>query len=243
MNPKDELKKKIVALANTMREYNEKTKEARKSVREQLKDIVDLGLNQRKMEKTELRKLLNEIFLYHGIHESWLRKLLPEGLKDESKTRLSYLQKQEIERERQRLLQQQQQETSESCNESILPDGSIAISATDEDLNKDTSSSSVLESKQESELEGRIQKDDVIVYEDQDTTIITPTNNVSAIKDVVQEASKKVVRLEAEVRRLSEPFVARASLRSLSKEVLVVAQIDPVEKVITSIQIDEPASI
>ena len=93
MNPKDELKKKIVTLASTIRKWNAETVETRKSVRTQLKDILDLGLNKYKMQKTEVRKLVEEIFLYHGISESWLRKLLPEGLKDTSKTRLSYLQK------------------------------------------------------------------------------------------------------------------------------------------------------
>ena len=94
----------IIALTNTL--IDDETLKARKSVRDQLQEILDLGLNTYKMQKTELRKLTEEIFLYHGISESWLRKLLPEGLKDTSKTRISYLQKQEMEKERQRLLQQ-----------------------------------------------------------------------------------------------------------------------------------------
>jgi hypothetical protein len=106
MDPKDEVKKKIVTLASTIRKWNADTLETRKSVRTQLKDILDLGLNKYKMQKIEVRKLVEEIFLYHGISESWLRKLLPEGLKDTSKTRLSYLQKQKIVEERQRLLLQ-----------------------------------------------------------------------------------------------------------------------------------------
>ena len=107
MNPNDELKKRIVNLACTIRKWNEETVQVRKSVREKLQEILDLGLNKYKMQKTELRKLVEQIFLYHGVSESWLRKLLPEGLKDTSKTRISYLQKQEIEieKERQHLLQ------------------------------------------------------------------------------------------------------------------------------------------
>ena len=87
-SPKDELKKKIVTLADTIRKWNAETVEARKSVRTQLKEIADLGLNKYKMQKTDLRDLVVEIFRYHGVSESWIRKLLPEGLKYTSKTRI-----------------------------------------------------------------------------------------------------------------------------------------------------------
>lgn len=117
MNPKDELKKKIVSLASTIRKWNEETVEARKTVRMQLKEILDLGLNKYKMQKTELRNLVDKIFRYHSVSESWIRKLLPEGLKYTSKTRLSYLQKQEIEKERQRLLQQQASDTQQESDQ------------------------------------------------------------------------------------------------------------------------------
>ena len=65
------------------------------------------------MQKTDLRNLVVEIFRYHGVSESWIRKLLPEGLKYTSKTRISYLQRQEIEKERQRLLQKQASQLSQ----------------------------------------------------------------------------------------------------------------------------------
>jgi hypothetical protein len=122
MNPKDELKKKIVAVASTIRNWYDETRKARKSVREQLQEVVDLGLNKYKMQKPELRELTEEIFRYHGISESWLRKLLPEGLKDTSKTRISYLQKQEMEKERQRLLQQKASESQQEleARENVL---------------------------------------------------------------------------------------------------------------------------
>ena len=105
MNPKDELKKKIVNLADTMRKWNEETVKVRKTVREQLEEITNLGLNKYHMKRTELRKLVEEIFRIHGVSDSWLRKLLPVELKDSSKTRISYQQRQDIEKESQRLLQ------------------------------------------------------------------------------------------------------------------------------------------
>jgi hypothetical protein len=52
-----------------------------------------------KMQKDDLRKLTVEIFEYHGVSPNWIRELLPEGLKYTSKTRISYLHRQEIEKE------------------------------------------------------------------------------------------------------------------------------------------------
>jgi DNA repair protein RadA len=105
-NPNDELRKKIVTLADTVREWNNETNRIRKTVKEQFEEILTLGLHKYNMEKTDLRRLVEEIFLIHGVNESYLRKLLPAKLKDPSKTRISYLQRQNIEKERQRLLQQ-----------------------------------------------------------------------------------------------------------------------------------------
>jgi hypothetical protein len=217
VNPKDELNKKIVALANTMREWNEKTKEARKSVREQLKDIIDLG-KKRKMDKNELRKLINAIFEIHGIHRSWLRRLLPEGLKDTSKKRISYQQKQEIEKERQRLLQQmpksQQASTSLSSPE-YISEFESGSSGSEFNLEKytPTTSYAFMEPK-------------------------SPDNDVPAGGNRSIETNIRIQDLEAEVRHLSEPFVAKTYLQTKTEDIPLVVEIDPVKKVIISVQID-----
>jgi hypothetical protein len=222
MNPKDELKKRIVTLAGTMREWNEKTKEARKSVRKQLEDIIDLGLNKRKMGKTELRNLINEIFQYHGIHQSWLRKLLPKELKDTSKTRLSYQQRQEIEKEQQRLLLQQQ--ASGSQQESEIRErthpvrrivGSVSYQSPEPEITPFSS-----ETMQELETEY------VSEYDSQET-LSSPSKEPVKVQNELSEAYKKIEKLEADVLRLSEQFIARASLQILSETIPVVAHIDP----------------
>jgi hypothetical protein len=214
MDPNDELKKKIVALANTLKEWNKKTKEARKSVREQLKDIIVLGTEKRKMDNTELRKLINEIFLYHGIHPSWLRKLLPEGLKDTSKTRISYLQRQEIENERQRLLRQ--------------------ISESQEASNPRASSPLSLKPTMEFKSEEISQSDNSAVeFETSDHEVGTTTENR------LNEAYKRIEKLEVQRQQLSELFITRANLQTPTQDIPLIAQIDPVERVITWIRIDK----
>ena len=117
MNPTDELKKKIVNLAVTIREWNIETRKVRKIVKKQFEEILSLGLKKRNMEKTALRRLVEDLFRIHGVSDSWIRKQLPPELKDSSKIRISYLQKQEIKKERQRLLQHEaliSQQESES---------------------------------------------------------------------------------------------------------------------------------
>jgi hypothetical protein len=217
MNPKDELKKKIVALANTMRQWNEHTKKARKSVREQIKDIIDLGLK-RKMDETELRKLINDIFLYHGIHPSWLRKLLPEALKDTSKTRISYLQRQEIEKEQQRLLQR--------------------ISESKQASNPRASSSVSLEPGKEFGS-GEYTSINYAVMKSESPDENTSTEENKMIANRSNETSKKIQELETQVQQLSELFIARANLQTPAQDLPLIAQIDPVKKLITSIQVDK----
>jgi hypothetical protein len=240
MDPKDELKKKIVALANTMREWNEKSKEARESVRKQLQVIIDLGLNKRKMEKTELRKLINEIFLYHGIHPSWLRKLLPEGLKYTSKTRISYLQRQEIEKERQRLLLPRQSSESQKKAEEqqALPHGSIGVTTADEDVDSETSSR-LIESRPELgpeklEYEACQASDPETLLSSKESTRL---EFVTTIQDKLNAANEMIEKLKADLQLLSEPFVAKAYLQVADQDIPLVAQIDPVKKAITSIRV------
>lgn len=221
MNPKDELKKKIVVLANTMRQWNEQTKKARKSVKEQIKDIIDLGLK-RKMGETELRKMIDEIFLYHGIHPSWLRKLLPEALKDTSKTRISYLQRQEIEKEQQRLLQQ--------------------ISQSQQESNPRTSSSLSLEPSMEfGSGEYTPTNYAVIKCDSPDENTSTEENKMIANRS--NETNKKIQELESQVQQLSEPFIARANLQTPTQDIPLIAQIDPAERVITWIRFDKATGI
>ena len=222
MNPKDELKKKIVALANTMREWNDKTKETRESVRKQLQVIIDLGLNKRKMEKSELRNLINEIFEYYGIHQSWLRKLLPDVLKDTSKTRISYLQRQEIEKERQRLLLLQQQ-AAESHLESEVIERSYLDDRTMEPASYQpaTECAPVDESL------------------DCGDTLSLPSEKSVTIQKQKNKANKDIERLQEDVLWLSKPFVAKAYLQAADQDIPLVAEIDPVKKVIVSIQVDK----
>jgi hypothetical protein len=245
MNPTDELKKKIVTLAGTMREWDEKTKEARKSVRQQLRDILDLGLNQRKMEKTELRNLINEIFEYHGISESWLRKLLPPELKDTSKTRLSYIQKQKTEEEeRQRLLllkQQtsdpQQQEFETETKHENLPDSSTTESNPYQ--SQDSSSSLSLESTQEyvTEYEAEINQP---LHE---TSVISLEETSKTIQDKLNEANKRIEELKAKVRLLSEEFVTKTPFHAFDEDVLLAIRIDPIKKAIIEFWMENATSI
>lgn len=227
MNPKDELKKKIVAVASTIRNWHDETLKARKSVRDQLQEILDLGLNIYKMQKTELRKLTEEIFLYHGISESWLRKLLPEGLKDTSKTRISYLQKQEMEKERQRLLQQQALESQHELDirEYGVPNNSSTVeSVLFQPPEPETTQSS-------SETEHKVDID----YTSKETQSSVYSNELIKVQSELSEAYSKIERLEADIRRLSEQFAAKVNLQASNEIFLLVAQIDPVRKIITRI--------
>ena len=233
MNPKDELKKKIVNLADTIRKWNKETVKVRKTVREQLEEIANLGLNKYHMKRTDLRTLVEKIFRIHGVSDSWLRKLLPVELKDSSKTRISYLQRQEIEKERQQLLQQQ---ASESQIEYRHSDGCKveSVSYQPSELELTLPSSEVRQGLETQYASGN---------DSLDHKVLSPSKGSVIIQNELNEAYKKIEKLEVDVWRLSEQFVARASLQALSETVLVVAHIDPVKKAITLIQTDNATSI
>jgi predicted nucleic acid-binding Zn-ribbon protein len=219
-NPKDELRKKIVTLADTIREWKNETARVKKTVKEQFVEILNLGLNKYKMEETALRKLVEEIFLIHDVSESYLRKLLPEELKDPSKTRISYQQKQEIEKERQRLLQQRalgSQHESE-IREHDFPDDSTAESISLRPLEPEIIQLS-------SETGHKID------------------NESTELQSELSEAYKKIEKLETDVQRLSEQFIAKANLQAYSETFPLVAHIDPVKKIITRIGFEKGSGI
>jgi hypothetical protein len=232
MNPKDELKKKIVNLADTITKWNEETVKVRKTVREQLEEIANLGLNKYHMEKTDLRRLVEKIFRIHGVSDSWLRKLLPVELKDSSKTRISYLQRQEIEKERQRLLQQQASESQLEYRHS--DDYKVeSVSYRPSELELTPPSSEVRHGLETQYASGN---------DSLDHKVLSPSKGSVIIQNELNEAYKKIEKLEADVWRLSEQFVARANLQALSETVLVIVHIDPVKKAITSIRTDNDTS-
>ena len=237
-NPKDELRKKIMALADTIRELNNETNRVRKTVKEQFVEIRDLGLNKCKMEKTALRRLVEEIFLIRGVSDSYLRKLLPAELKDPSKTRISYQQKQEIEKERQRLLQERalgSQHESEIRKYSV-PNSSTVESASFQPLMPETT---------QSENGNEVDIDYTSNYhsQDQETPSSPHSNDLITVQSELSEAYRKIEKLEADVRRLSEQFVAKANLRGHTKTIPLVAHIDPVNKVITRIGFEKGSGI
>ena len=152
------------------------------------------------MQKTDLRNLVIEIFRYQGVSESWIRKLLPEGLKYTSKTRISYLQRQEIEKERQRLLLKQASQSSKQ--ESDQGSSQILLDSQDrlepvEYITADT----VSKTYQFQELEESASDDDT-------------RNDFKTTHSKLFEANQNIERLREDVRRLSERFDATAYLQT-----------------------------
>ena len=242
MNPTDELKKKIVTLADTMRKWNDANIKARKTVKKQIEEIVNLGLNRYHMERIDLRRLVEKIFRYHSVSESWIRKLLPIELKDSSKTRISYLQRQEIEKERQRLLQQQ---ASESQQESEIgeysnPDGSTVESASYQPVELELTPYA---SEIRQGLEVRYELGNNSLDHEAPSHSKEPVEVQNEPSELSEAYKKKIEKLEADVRRLSEQFVAKTNLQAYSETFSLIVHIDPVEKSITWIEFEKGSGI
>ena len=235
MDPHDELKKKIVTLANDMRIWNSINVKARKKVKKQFEEILGIGLNKYKMDKTELRKLVVDIFRIHGVSESWLRKLLPVELKDTTKTRISYLQMQGIEKERQRLLHQQALESrngSEIRVRDLPKSNRTAESVSFQPLEPEAS-----------EHEEDIDYASKYRSQNQETQPSSYSSELIKVQSELSEAYKKIEKLDTDVQRLSEQFIAKANLQAYSETFPLVAHIDPVKKIITRIGFEKGSGI
>jgi len=239
-NPKDELRKKIVTLADTIREWNNETNRVTKTVKELFVEIRDLGLNKCKMEKTALRRLVEEIFLIHGVSDSYLRKLLPVELKDSSKTRISYQQKQEIEKESQRLLQER---AVSSQHESEIRKYGVPNSSTVESISFQPLEPEATQSSSEIRQEVEIDYTSEYRSQDHETLSSSHTNESIKVQSELSEAYRKIEKLEADVRRLSAQFVAKAILQASSETFPLIANIDPVKKIIIRIGFEKGSGI
>ena len=238
-NPTDELEKKIVTLAGIIREWKNETNRVRKTVKKQFVEILDLGLNKYEMEKTALRRLVIDIFRIHDVSDSYLRKLLPAELKDPSKTRISYQQKQEIEKESQRLLQER---ALGSHHESEIRKYGVPNSSTVESASFQPLMPETIQPSPETGHGKDIDYTSKYHSQDQETHSSSHSNDL-IIQSELGEAYRKIEKLDAEVRRLSEQFVAKANLQAYTETFPLVAHIDPVKKIITRIGFEKGSGI
>lgn len=105
----EDIRKRIEVVAESVRKFQSVYVETRKTVKEQLEEIVDLGINQYRMKQAHLRDLIDEVFSEQHVHPSYLRKLLPDILKNTSKGRLDYKQKRELAQQREQQLRLKEQ--------------------------------------------------------------------------------------------------------------------------------------
>jgi hypothetical protein len=92
----EDIRKRIEVVADTIREFEDVYVKTRKTVKERLTEIVNIGLKQYKMEPMHLRDLIDRTFAESGVNMSYLRKLLPDILKHTPKGRLDYKHKREL---------------------------------------------------------------------------------------------------------------------------------------------------
>jgi hypothetical protein len=71
----------------------------------------------------------------------------------------------------------------------------------------------------------------------------SPHNDIPTEEDRSSETNRRIQDLETEVRHLSKPFIAKTYLQTETENIPLVAEIDPVKKVVISIQIDKATNI
>jgi len=97
---------------------------------------------------------------------------------------------------------------------------------------------SSLESQQEFKLEEFSPSENTVVEFE------TPDHEAKiTIENKLNEANKRIERLEVKIQQLSEAFIAKANLQTPAQDIPLIAQIDPVEKVITWIRFNKATDI
>ncbi|HET7285017.1 MAG TPA: hypothetical protein VFI70_10060 [Nitrososphaeraceae archaeon] len=128
------LEEKIDELVNGIREIRNIIWNRRKTIRQQLKEIIQLAQDL-SIDDMQVRDMIYESCTRMGVSPSWLRKMLPENLKLTKHTRKDYL-KRQLQRDQQPLHQQpqqqqkQQEETFTALGHLQLFDNDVPIKVT-----------------------------------------------------------------------------------------------------------------
>jgi hypothetical protein len=204
LTPEEDIRKRITKVVDTVKEFSSEYEKIRTKVKDQLLEMIDLGINQYEMEPKYLRDLIDEAFAERGVSLRYLRKLLPDILKDTSKIPLSHIQ-------RQQLKQQQEGQTSQFQKQEI----------TSEAANINAASTEV--------------RAEALSPTDMHTNTTEDSCTMSQESETVS-SKEELTRAYEEINRLGEPFTAKTFLKRRGYLIPIVATIDPLKKVIISIQ-------
>jgi hypothetical protein len=91
----EEIKKKIEIVVDIFQEYSIKYEETRKTVKQHISDIITLAKkNEIKLDR--IRDLIETAFEERSVSPRYIRRLLPDLLKDSSRIPISHKQKKEL---------------------------------------------------------------------------------------------------------------------------------------------------
>jgi hypothetical protein len=140
-----------------------------------------------------------------------------------------------MEKERQRLLQQRALESQHELD--IREYGVPNNSSTVESFSFQPPQPETTQSSSETEHKADID------YTSKETQSSSHSNELIKVQSELSEAYRKIERLEADVRQLSEEFVAKVNLQVSTETFRLVAHIDPVRKIITRIGFEKGSGI
>lgn len=208
VNPEEDIRKRIEEVVDTVQEFSSGYEKTRKTIKEQLGDIITLGINKYGMKREHVRDLIDRAFEERRVDLRYLRKLLPDMLKDTSKTPLSHKHRQQL---RQQLKQHQEQQTFHPQKQEIPPEvANINVVSTEVGAEA-------------------LPLSDMQITETDDSYNMAQESDTRALEEELRMA-------HAEIKRLQKTFPANAFLKFRGKLIPIVATIDPSRKVIISVK-------
>lgn len=211
INQEEDIRKRIEVVVDAVQKFERTYVETRTTVKKQLEELVDLGINKYKMEPMHLRDLIVEAFKERDVSLRHLRRLLPDVLKYTSRTPLTTIQ-------RQKLKQQQQAQALQLRKQEIRPEVSI-INSESTEVRAEALSPTVMQTTATEVSYTMAQEPDT-----------------GALKEKLRMAHAQIKRLEDMLQDVGKPFTKNAFLKRKGYLIPIIVTIDPLKKAIISVQ-------
>lgn len=208
----EDIRKRIEVVVEVVQKSEDAFVETRTTVKKQLEELVGLGINKYKMEPMHLRDLIVEAFEERPLSLRHLRRLLPDVLKYTSRTPLTTIQRQKLKQ------QQQARQALQIRKQEIRPEVSN-INAESTEVRAEALIPTVMQTTAT-----------------EDSYTMAQESDTRALKEKLRMAHAQIKRLEDTLQDVGKPFTKNAFLKRKRYLIPIIVTIDPLKKVIISVQ-------
>ncbi len=197
---------------DAVKDFGNMYEKTRATVKKELEEIVNLGINKYEMEPKHFRDLIIGAFEERSVSLRYLRRLLPDVLKYTSRTPLTTIQRQQLKQ------QQQEQQALQLRKQETRPEVT--------NINAESTETSV-EALLPIVMQTTATEDSYTMAEEPDTR---------TLEEELRMAHAEIKRLEDMLQDVGKTFTKNAFLKRKGYLIPIIVTIDPLKKAIVSVQ-------